>query len=358
MRFGRVPIILICSLASGLAAANSSDATVFPAETSEVEFTSEDLALAATLYLPERTEPVPGVVLVHGSGPHSRKAPLAGQLNMQFGFTIQVFEELALGLQRAGIAVLVYDKRSCFSQNGCGDNGYPAPRSTITVGDFIGDAANAVKFLAAREGVDSSRVFVAGHSQGGQLIPEILSLLQDPAGGIIVAGNIGSVDELLRLQSDLTRKMLAETGMGREQIETTVTAIDEMANTVASVRTGSHDGSPISGASPEFWLSWIRAAEAIRSRVESLDAPLLVLGGGYDWNVPPSELDRWRELFGSLSNHRSRSVVKSLPCVTHALNCVSQPDWQTILPEDIGRTVDSRVIDEMSRFILADRPST
>ena len=62
-----------------------------------VTFQNQDFTLEGTLCLPE-TDPgkkVPGVVIVHGSGPSSRDGFTQGQLNMGFGFTIPVYAELA-----------------------------------------------------------------------------------------------------------------------------------------------------------------------------------------------------------------------------------------------------------------------
>ena len=86
-----------------------------------VTFSSTDLDLEGSLLLPERyaSMPVPGIVLVHGSGPIGRDGEVAGQLNMGFGFTLSVYKEVSKALQNAGFAVLRYDKRSCMSSNGC-----------------------------------------------------------------------------------------------------------------------------------------------------------------------------------------------------------------------------------------------
>ena len=121
----------------------------------EVSFPSTDLDLEGLLTLPKRLEgePVPAVVLIHGSGPNSRHVPMSGQLNMGFGTTLFVFDELANALAKSGVAVLQYDKRTCFSLNGC-SNSYPEPSDDILVQDFIDDAAAAVDFLRTVPDID------------------------------------------------------------------------------------------------------------------------------------------------------------------------------------------------------------
>ncbi len=61
-------------------------AAVAAPQSQDVSIDAAGVALAATLSPPrEGSHPVPGVVLVHGSGPHTRDAPLFAQLNVGFG---------------------------------------------------------------------------------------------------------------------------------------------------------------------------------------------------------------------------------------------------------------------------------
>lgn len=347
-------IILLYFLVSpvlGAPQSNQAEALLQTATTTEVTFPGDDLTLSGTLYLPQRTGPTPAVVLVHGSGPNDRREVMSAQLNMGFGFDIPVFEELATALQNAGIAVLIYDKRTCFPGNGCADNGYPAPDAAVSVLDFAADATSALEFLSVNDNIEPSQLFIVGHSQGGQLVPEILSRFQSAAGGVVLAGNISPVDELLLYQVNFTKQLLEESGMAPNQITASVMQLKTMADGVAAVRTGSHGGSPIGGTPAAFWKSWIDLSAAIPAQVEASDARLLVLGGSYDWNVPPSEIDKWQELFDSLPASRASASTRILPCITHALNCVAQPNWQKIQTSDIGKSVDNELIQVIVEFV-------
>ena len=61
---------------------------------------ADGLALEGVLSIPDHAQgtpdcpKMPAIVLVHGSGPSSRDTPMAGQLNMSFGYEIEVFVEL------------------------------------------------------------------------------------------------------------------------------------------------------------------------------------------------------------------------------------------------------------------------
>ena len=43
--------------------------------------------------------------------------------------------------------------------------------------------------------------------------------------------------------------------------------------------------------------------------------------------------------------------MRVLDCVTHALNCITQPDATRIKPDDIGRDISPEVLGEVSRFL-------
>jgi len=78
--------------------------------------------------------------------------------------------------------------------------------------------------------------------------------------------------------------------------------------------------------------------EAARDR----SAALLIIGGGYDWNVPPVEVSSWEQHLQGSAGGFGTAVVG---CVTHAMNCVLEPDWREITAGDIGRGVDPAVIE-------------
>jgi hypothetical protein len=141
--------------------------------------------LNGLLSIPENTkELVPGVVLVHGSGP----------LDMnETAFGITFFKDVAEYLARHGIAVLRYDKRTFAHGMKLAEN----YGDTLTVWqEVIEDALLAKEILEQHEAVDASRVFILGHSLGGMLAPRIVHH-GDFAGGIIMAGSPRSLLDIM-----------------------------------------------------------------------------------------------------------------------------------------------------------------
>jgi len=125
---------------------------VFLAPTEDVVFTSADgTELRGTLVKPWAGGPHPAVVMMHGSGSEHRGGPS--------------YRIMANAILRTGIAVLLYDKR------GVGESGGVFGRTDYR--SFIADGAAAVRFLAARDDVDSTRIGLHVNSESGWFAPEI-----------------------------------------------------------------------------------------------------------------------------------------------------------------------------------------
>ena len=125
---------------------------VFWSESEDVEFRSADgTLLRGTLVKPSIETPYAAVVMLHGAGPESRRGP---------GYRV-----LTNAIVRAGVAVLLYDKRGVGESGGSFDD--------ATYADFVSDAVAAVNLLASRNDIDPGRIGLHGNSESGWLTPEI-----------------------------------------------------------------------------------------------------------------------------------------------------------------------------------------
>lgn len=318
-------------------------------ESREVTFVSGDLEMVGTLRVPEET-PAPAVLLVHGSGPNSRDEVAIGQLNLGFGFEVPVFAEIGDALQEAGFVVLTYDKRTCGPFNGCADNGYPLPDEGMLVDIFMADAQAAVEFLRGLPEVDPDRVAVVGHSQGAEFVPVMLDADPRLAQGAMLACPFRPIDELSEFQYTSSVELLQSLGMSEEQAMATpgVANLLTLVDGLERIRAGSSEG--VGGVSAEFWTSWFDLGQRRVDVVANLSQPLLVLGGDFDWNVPPEETQGWADLLDEVGVEHTALV---LPCVTHALNCVTERDAGAITADDIGTHVAPEVLETLVSF-LAD----
>jgi uncharacterized protein len=124
-------------------------------EEREITFSNGTARLSGSLLLPKSQLPSPNpytaVVFLHGSGPEGRWAS----------------RFLASRLAAHGIAALIYDKRGVGQSTG--------DWRQATPDDLALDAAAAVAWLRAQPGIDSTRIGIHGHSQGGTLAPMVAS---------------------------------------------------------------------------------------------------------------------------------------------------------------------------------------
>jgi uncharacterized protein len=216
--------------------------------------------LDGTLAMPAGTGPFPAVVLVHGSGPNDRDASVGSN---------KIFKDLAEGLASAGIAVVRYDKRT-FAY---GDR----LTNAITIDDeVVHDAIAATRVLAAHPKVDPQRVFVVGHSLGGQLAPEI-AVRATGVAGIALLAPPG------RPPWDIVSAQMRYLHAPRE-------ALVAVERAIIDIQFG---GTPdLLGIPFTYWRDW--AARDGVAMARTFGRPVLVLHGDRDYQVTAEDFATWR----------------------------------------------------------------
>ncbi len=121
-----------------------------------VTFYNDTIRLAGTLLLPPGLGPFPAIIFTHGSHPDTR--------NVYYGS--------AMHFVRSGIAALIYDKRGVGESIG-GDY------RTAGISGLARDALAGIRLLKNSKDVDSSRIGIFGHSQGGWIAPMAAVLSKD-----------------------------------------------------------------------------------------------------------------------------------------------------------------------------------
>jgi len=192
----------------------------------DVMFPNRDAAitLAGTLTLPRSPGPHPAVLLISGSGPQDRNQEIYGH---------RAFLVIADHLTRLGVAVLRVDDR--------GVGGSTGARASATLEDYAGDALAAVAFLKARPDIDSRRIGLIGHSEGGLIAPMAVTKAPDIAFVVLLAAPGLPGWELSVAQA---RTMLRASGAseaaieGQTRIQTNVLKVLADSSDEATIRAG------------------------------------------------------------------------------------------------------------------------
>ena len=121
---------------------------VLPYDSLDVTFHNGAVTLAGTLCIPRSSGRHPAVVLLQGSGGETR-----------WGTNRFIADRFA----RFGIAALVYDKRGSGASTG--------DWKSSSYDDLADDALAGIDLLASRSDVETKRIGLHGHSEGGIIAP-------------------------------------------------------------------------------------------------------------------------------------------------------------------------------------------
>ena len=272
--------------------------------------------LAGTLSLPNGEGPFPAAVLVSGTGHNTRDEDVWGH---------KVFLVLADALNRKGFAVLRYDKRGVGGSSGDYD--------AATTADFASDAEAAVAWLKTQAQIDTSRIGVLGHSEGGIIAPAVAAADKTVAFVVMIAGPCIRGDKLFVLQSAMTAKAygapddyIARRKVFDQQLYTAVvsapsesTALDRakalVAQGVADKILDANEAETLPKDDTSPWERYFLAYDPAPT-LARLTVPVLVLNGSLDVQVPAKEnLDAARE---ALRNNSNATVIE-LPGMNHLL---------------------------------------
>tara|TARA_R110002111_G_scaffold261826_3_gene335822 strand:- start:30062 stop:31396 length:1335 start_codon:yes stop_codon:yes gene_type:complete len=312
-----------------------SPAYVNPAAFREVELTiGQGLwALPGTLALPAGNKRVPVVVLVHGSGPQDRDETIGPN---------KPFRDLAQGLASQGIAVLRYEKRTRHHRLKMA-----LLSGTMTVKEeTVDDAVAAVEVLTQTPRIDGNRIFVLGHSLGGNLLPRMGAASGKIAGFISLAGSVrplevlvlDQVKYLFSLDGTITAEEQQKIDVIKKQVETVQSPALSEKVTAAEL--------PL-GVPATYWLD-LRGYHPARS-AKTLEKPFLILQGERDYQVTMVDFQMWKQALGS----RDDVTLISYP----GLNHLFMPGEGKSTPAEYSNpgNVASVVVSDIANWIKAQK---
>lgn len=281
--------------------------------------------LAGTLTLPAGPGPFPAALLVNGSGLQDRDGSVLGH---------KPFQVLAHHLTRRGIAVLRVDDR--------GIGGSPGP-SAVDTAESARDARAAIEYLQRRPEIDSTRIGVVGHSEGGIIAAMLAASSPDLAYIVLMAGPGVSGEELLlqqgalvskaggaseetiALQRDVQKQMFAILRQNKDDPTTrrellAVWADARKRMSAAELEAMGEPDAVIRRQIRAVMSQWFRFFLAYdpREALEQVRCPVLAIDGELDLQVPAKQ--NLPAIASALSTARNEDfTIRELPGLNHML---------------------------------------
>lgn len=291
----------------------------------------EKYKLDAKLTLPKVSQKVPALILVHGSGPNDMDETIGPN---------KPFKDIAYGLATNGIAVLRYNKRT-FQYN----NEMALIRNEITLyEETIEDVIFAFNSLKSRPDIDSTKIFILGHSLGGLAIPKIAQLNPSANGFILMAAANQPLEDKFLEQYTYISKLKNNQGID----STTLKLIAEQVQKVKNQEYGDniHPETQPLGLSAAYWqyLEKYKPLELITK----ITKPILVIQGERDYQVTEKEFNIWESVLESHNNSKFILYPK--------LNHLFLEGEKQSTPEEYGipSNIPEYVIIDISEWILSN----
>jgi pimeloyl-ACP methyl ester carboxylesterase len=310
-----------------IAAVSSRSVVISRPNDEPLKIPSNGFSLAGTLSKPATAAvgKQPAVVLVGGSGPADRDG---------VAFGIPILGEVAGALADAGFIVVRYDKR------GIGQSGGRAESASLA--DYADDLRAAIKLLSQRKDVDSKRIAVIGHSEGGSVA--MMAAAKDKriaAVGLLATPGVTGAEIVLAQQ----KRLLDRSSMSAEEKQAKVDAQKRIHEAVISGKGLDRLPPEVRRAvdSAEFQSLLVADPAKIMPDVRK---PLLIVQGELDTQVEPSNADRLETLARGRKNAPPLEVVR-LPAINHLLVPATTGDV-----EEYGRLAERHVSPAVTQALV------
>jgi pimeloyl-ACP methyl ester carboxylesterase len=320
---------------------------------------SADISIAGTLTIPKGKGPFPAVLLIAGSGPSDRDESALGH---------KPFLVLADHLTHRGIAVLRADKRGIGKTTGT--------FSGSGIKEFVSDALAGVEYLKSRVEVDSNKIGLIGHSEGGSVAPMVAVQSRDVSYIVLLAAPGMSAYDILVLQDGTEAKAAGSTdekvelvrGFSRRFYGIVLRAKDtaeierETKALYATLTDAEKEAIGWPNLRGTLSLSWALEPGSreglkfdIRPTLRQVRCPVLALNGGKDCQVPPKEnlgdIERELKAGGNMDY-----TLLELPGLNHLFQTCNTGATSEYVK--IEETMSPLVLQTVSDWIIAQTRTT
>ncbi|PYS69112.1 MAG: hypothetical protein DMF73_15445 [Acidobacteria bacterium] len=274
-----IPLLLVLGLVAAVIAQGNKPAIDYSAPLN-ASFTAEEVTipakgytLAGTLLLPKNAKRLlPVVITITGSGQQTRDEPVPFPNLEKYRPMRQIAEALAT----RGIAVLRVDDR------GVGGSGGRDTLMTATTSSFADDVRAEVAYLRTRSEIDSKRIALVGHSEGGIIAPMVAASDPQIAAIVSMAGDGKRGDQISMDQlKDALDHMPGVTPEIRAQ---QIAQEQEAINAVQS-------GADLSKYPAQVRLPWLKEFWTYdpQATIRKVRQPILIMQGSLDRQITPEQ---------------------------------------------------------------------
>lgn len=307
----------------------------------EFSFSNADKSVeyGATLTLPKNKKDFPTVILISGSGAQDRDGSM---------FDHKIYWVLADHLTKAGIGVLRVDDR------GAGKTSLGPNPAMLTSKVFASDVEAAFQYLKTRKDINTKRIGLIGHSEGGAIAPMVAVHNKEIAYLILLAGpgipgheiwnyqmrrnfirpNLTNADYLIAasLVNEMNSHFRYSTNVDsiKAQMQKTYANWKQLNPLIDESKLFTAKGiEPYLGLVNQFrpalaWLQFFMNHDPSEN-LSKLKIPILALNGASDIQVAPTEnIQGIQQALKKAKNKKFETII--LPSLNHLFQTCTNPE--------------------------------
>jgi pimeloyl-ACP methyl ester carboxylesterase len=323
------------------------------------------LTYGATLTYPSDQKKHSLVILITGSGKQDRDETIMNH---------KPFAVLADYLTKKGFAVLRVDDRGAGKSSG--------DFSKSTSADFAMDVQEHIRYAKTLVMVDTNKIGLLGHSEGGMIAPMVATSNKSVAFVILMAGPGIEINEMMAIQNELYLKSL---GVDKEAIDAyiplyknlmrTVTKIDNkqdaiikaneivtewykktdkaVAKRITAIKDESDINTFATTMTEAFSGNWMKyfAAYNPQPALQKLKCPVLAINGSADIQVPAAE--DLKAIESALKKAGNKHfVTKQFEGLNHLFQKCSKCTTQEY--GELATTIEFEVLDYIGAWLVSN----
>lgn len=255
--------------------------------------------LNGTISLPQMHDKIPLAVIVPRAGLINRDGK---EIQNNSSLNTPIYQEWANFLSSKNIASFYYDKRIL--------SRYGLDPTTVSQQDQIKDVLSAVYFMKKRSEIDTNKIFLIGHGEGGNIVSIAANKIKNIAGSIMINSLSFAIDSLIIEKYTAYADNSSQLGMEMEKI-------------FSALRNDLLPGDTlILGNGLTYWREWIWMTENADSIFHSLKLPCLILHSINHDFFPSFTLEKNISNWEKIASQSERIMLQKYQNVTFNLRTI------------------------------------